>query len=141
MSKIVLKTMCLISFWFFPIFTGICKINELKKSPIIGTWIEKSKKSDTLIFLSEYDIQNPIFQLKRGFNPIDKKNKVPKSISGPYWYKLERNSILIKWFLSSDANFHSYYFLLSENKLKLKICDFFNDNRSQKDTLTFIKEK
>ena len=133
--------MLFISFWFFPIFSGICQKNELKKSPIIGTWIEKLKKSDTLIFLSEYDGQNPIFQLKRGFDPIEKKNKVPKSFSGPYWYKLESNRILINWFLSSDGNFHSYYFWLSENKMNIRISDFINDSRSQKDTLTFIKEK
>jgi hypothetical protein len=134
------KTVFLISFWFFPIFSGICQKNEFKKSPIIGTWIEKSKKSDTLIFLPEYDGLNPIFQLKRGFDSVN-KNKLPKSFSGPYWYKLESNCILISWFLSSDINFHSYYFWLSDNKTKLKISDFFNDSRSGKDTLTFIKEK
>lgn len=137
----MLKTMFLISFWFFPMYYGICQKNELKKSPIKGTWVEKSKKTDTLIFLPDYDGQNPIFQLKRGFDPVDKKNKVPKSPYGPYWYKLEKNRILTNWFLSSDASFHSYYFWLSENENKLKIGDFFNDSRTQKDTLTFFKEK
>ena len=119
----------------------VCQKTEFKKSPIIGVWIETSKKMDTLIFLPEYDGQNPIFQLKRGFD-ANNKSKLPKAFSGPYWYKLDdKNRILINWFLSSDANFHSYYFRLSKNKMELRISDFFNDGRSQKDTLIFTKEK
>jgi hypothetical protein len=133
--------MFLISFLFFSIFSGICQKSEFKKSPIIGTWVEKVNKTDTLIFLPVYDGQYPIFQLKRGFDPNDKHNNVPRSPFGPYWYKLETNNILINWFLSSDSKFHSYYFWLSDNNINLKICDFFNFYRSPKDTLTFIKEK
>ena len=134
------KTSSLIFVFLFSITFGVCQKSELKKSPIIGTWIERTKHSDSLIFLPEYDGRNPIFQLRRGFYPND-RTKLPKSFSGPYWYKLERNSISISYFLSSDSRFHSYYFWQSKDKTKLRIGNFFGDNKSQKDTLTFIKAK
>jgi hypothetical protein len=130
----------LIFLFLFSIMHGVCQKVELKKSPIKGVWVEKSNKSDTLIFLAEYDGQNPIFQLKRGFDPND-KSKLPKSLSGPYWYQLGDNRILINWFLSSDSKFHSYYFWLAENQSKLMIGNFFKDDQSKKDTLIFIEEK
>jgi hypothetical protein len=120
--------------------SGFCQKSEIKKSPIIGIWIEKINKSDSLIFLPEYDGQNPIFQLKRGFDQND-RTRLPKPLSGPYWYKLDTNRISISWFLSSDARYHSYYFWLSSDKTRIRIGNFFGDNKSQKDTLTFIKVK
>jgi hypothetical protein len=134
------KTHTLIFLFFFSITFGVCQKSQFKKSPIIGTWIESTNHSDSLIFLPEYDGQNPIFQLKRGFNPLD-RTKLPKPFSGPYWYKLEGNRISISWFLSSEAGYHSYYFWLSHDKIKLRISNFFGDNKSQKDTLTFFKAK
>ena len=134
------KTHLLIFVFLFSIAFGVCQKSEFKKSPIAGTWIERTKHSDSLIFLPEYDGRNPIFQVRRGFDPND-RTKLPKSFSGPYWYKLEAKSISISWFPSSDIRFHSYYFWQSRDKTKLRIGNFFGDNKSQQDTLTFIKAK
>jgi hypothetical protein len=134
------KTNTLIFLFFFSSITfGVFQKSELKKSPIIGTWIKRTNHSDSLIFLPEYG-SNPIFRLQRGFDPND-RTKLPKAFSGPYWYKLERNSISISGFLSSDSRFHSYYFWQSKDKIKLRIGNFFKDKKSQQDTLTFIKVK
>ena len=133
------KAHSLIFVFLFSITFGVCQKSELK-SPIVGTWIEITNHTDSLVFLPEYDGKNPILQLRRGFDPND-RTKLPKSFSGPYWYNLERNRISISWFLSSDSRFISYYFWQSKDKTKIKIGNFFGDNKSQQDTLTFIKAK
>jgi len=132
------KSLSLIFLFLFSISIGICQKSELKKSSISGTWIERTNHSDSLIFLPEYDGINPIFRLGRGFDPKD-RTKLPKAFSVPYWYKLYKNSISISWFLSSDSRYHSYYLWLSADKTKIRIGNFFGDNKSQHDTLTFIK--
>jgi len=122
--------------------SSYCQKNILKTSPLNGTWIEISKKTDTIVFASEFDGQNAIFELKRGFRIAD-GNKLPDYYSGPYWYKLTANSISLYWFLS-NGSFQSYYFKLITSVNKMLIGNFFknpeNKNKEQ-DTLVFIKIK
>ena len=122
--------------------SSYCQKNILKTSPLNGTWIEISKKTDTIVFASEFDGQNSIFELKRGFRIAD-GNKLPDYYSGPYWYKLTANSISLYWFLS-NGSFQSYYFKLITRENKMLIGNFFknpeNKNKEQ-DTLVFIKIK
>jgi len=61
----MVKIFLAILLFLFSIVHGVCQKSEFKKSPIFGIWIERTNKSDSLIFLPEYDGQNPIFQLKR----------------------------------------------------------------------------
>ncbi len=114
--------------------------NELKKSPITGTWIEKGKGVDTIAFLPEYDGRNPIFQLKRGFR-ITEGHKLPDYYSGPYSYKLFSDSISLFWFASSGS-FQTYFFKMSAERNEFIIDNFFKDPENKKpecDTLTFMR--
>lgn len=126
--------------FFILMISGVCQKSEIKKSPVTGIWNENMNKSDSLIFLPEYDGQNPIFHLKRGFD-LNDATRLPKPLSGPYWYNLDEDKISINWFLSSDLRYHSYYFWLSSDKTILRIGNFFGSSESQNDTLTFIKVK
>jgi hypothetical protein len=135
-----MRTLLQIIFIFFLFSNIFGQQAEFKKSPISGTWVELNKKSDTLVFLSEYDGQNPIFQLKRGFDSIN-QYYLPKRLSGPYWYYLGNDQISISWCLSSDSRFQKYYFQLSSDRQKFKILNFFQDYQNSKDTISFIKIK
>ncbi|MCX6243136.1 MAG: hypothetical protein NTU98_00375 [Bacteroidetes bacterium] len=131
----------LMLFYIFP-HDIYCQKNELKASPLKGTWIETEKKTDTIAFSSEYDGQNPIFTLKRGFR-IAKGYKLPDYYSGPYNFRLGQNSISLYWFLSSGS-YQTYYFRLIPGEKKFKIGNFFKDPEKKKtepDTLIFIRIK
>jgi hypothetical protein len=117
-----------------------CQKNNTKDSPLTGTWIESEKKSDTIVFLSEYDGQNPVFELKRGFR-IANGYILPDYFAGPYWYQLDRDNISLNWFLSSGS-FHSYYFKIMPGESKFEIGNFFKNPENslvEKDTLEFIR--
>lgn len=58
-------------FYFILMISGVCQKSQIKKSPVFGIWVEKINKSDSLLFLPEYDGQNPIFHLTRGFDLND----------------------------------------------------------------------
>jgi hypothetical protein len=119
-----------------------CQKVELKTSPLNGTWVELEKRSDTIVFSPEYDGQNPIFNLKRGFRIAD-GHKLPDYYSGPYNFKLGQNSISVYWFLSSGS-FQIYYFELIPEENKFKIGNFFKDpekKKTESDTLIFIRIK
>jgi cell division protein YceG involved in septum cleavage len=119
-----------------------CQKIELKTSPLHGSWIEVGKKTDTIVFSSEYDGQNPIFELKRGFR-ITEGYKLPNYFSGPYNFKLGNNSISVYWFLSSGS-FQSYYFKMIPGENKFKIGNFFKDPEKKNtlcDTLIFMRIK
>jgi hypothetical protein len=138
----ILKTVFLFLIFFIHFNYTYCQKDELKTSPVNGTWIESVNKTDTIVFLPEYDGQNPVFELKRGFRMTD-GYKLPDYYSGPYNFKLGDKSISVYWFLSSGS-FQSYYFNLYPDENKFKIGNFFKDPEKKKlesDTLTFIRIK
>lgn len=119
-----------------------CQKTELKISPITGTWVELEKKNDTIHFLPDYEGQNPIFELKRGFR-LTEGYKLPDYFSGPYSYKPGIDSISLFWFLSSSS-FQTYYFKMAPEENEFKIGNFFKDperKKQESDTLTFIRIK
>ena len=139
--KIIKLTM--ISFLLILIFCNAsCQKSLLKKSPINGTFIESEKKSDTIIFLPEYDGQNPVFELKRGFRIAD-GYKLPDYYSGPYNYRISQKSISLYWFLSSGS-FQTWYYKNVPEENKFIIGNFFKNpvnSTNEKDTLVFIRIK
>jgi hypothetical protein len=115
----------------------------LKASPLTGTWIEVTRKSDTIVFSSEYDGQNPVFNLKRGTRVTDEGFTVQDYYSGPYNFKLGQNSISVYWFLSSGS-YQTYYFKLVAGEGKFEIGNFFKDpekKKQERDTLVFMRIK
>jgi hypothetical protein len=119
-----------------------CQKAELKISPLKGTWIESEKKTDTIVFSSEYDGQYPVFELKRGFR-IAEGYKLPDYYSGPYNFYTGNNTISVYWFLSSGT-FMTCYFKMIPEENKFLIGNFFKDpekKKTEKDTLVFIRIK
>ena len=117
-----------------------CQKNNVKKSPIDGTWVETIKRTDTIVFAPEYDGQNATFELKRGFR-ISGGYTLPDYFSGPYWYKLSGDNISLNWFASSSF-FKSYYFELMPDKRHFLIGNFFKNPEqigNESDTLVFIR--
>jgi len=115
----------------------------LKTSPLQGTWLELTRKSDTIVFSSEYDGQSPVFNLKRGTRTTEEGFTLPDYYSGPYNFKLGPNSISVYWFLSSGT-FQTYYFKLMAGENKFEIGNFFKDpekKKTESDTLIFIRIK
>ena len=138
----ILKTVVPFLFFFILSSQIYCQKVKFKTSPLNGIWIEEEKKNDTIVFSSEYDGQNPIFELKRGFR-IAEGYKLPDYFSGPYSFKLSNNSISVYWFLSSGS-FQTYYFKMITGENKFKIGNFFKDpekKKTESDTLIFIKIK
>lgn len=108
------------------------------KSPVSGTWVEEIHKTDTLVFLPEYDGQHPIFQLNRGLDNGDRAN-LPKLYSVAYWYILTDRSISIQYFFSSTIGFQSCYFKIFPDSVKFEIANFLKEPSSKTDTLTFYR--
>lgn len=124
-----MKSFFLIGLLF--IITASCeKDNMVETQPIInGIWIETVHKSDTLVFENEYSS----FILKRG---------TEIGATGRYGYRMERNSISLKWSLSSYSGWDiNYYFDYNEEKEQIKIGNFFVDSLNKNETLTFLKIK
>lgn len=132
-------------FFLFVILSNdiFCQKIESKTSPLQGTWVELMKRSDTMVFSSEYEGQNPVFNLKRGTRTTEEGHILPDYFSGPYNYKLDQNSISVYWFLSSGS-YQTYYFKHIAGEEKFKIGNFFKDPGGKKtecDTLIFIRLK
>lgn len=120
-----------------------CQKIELKTSPLQGTWVELMKRSDTIVFSSEYDGQNPVFNLKRGKRITEEGYILPDYFSGPYNFKLNQNSISVYWFLSSGS-YQTFYFKLISGEEKFEIGNFFKypeGKKEESDTLIFIRLK
>jgi hypothetical protein len=103
--------------------------------------VELLKRSDTIVFSSEYDGQNPVFNLKRGTRITEEGYTLPDYFSGPYNFKLIQNSISVYWFLSSGS-YQTYYFKKISGEDKFEIGNFFKDpekKKSESDTLVFVR--
>jgi hypothetical protein len=139
----ILKGVILLLIAFFLSNSIYSQKPELKTSPLQGTWIEVTGKSDTIVFSSEYDGQNPVFNLKRGTRITEEGYTLPDYYSGPYNFKIGKNSISLYWFLSSGS-YQTFYFKLFPGEDKFEIGNFFKDpekKRTESDTLIFKRIK
>lgn len=116
--------------------------NDIKQSPVTGTWIESVNKTDTLVFSSEYDGMYPVLNLKRATRIINDQ-VLPGYFSGPYSYITGQNNISLHWFLAGSSLFNRYYFKIMPGGQTLEMENFFADpdQISLPDTLSFIKIK
>lgn len=114
----------------------------IKKSPIDGTWIEITKKSDIIIFSPEFDGQFPIFNLERK-KRFAGGHKLLGYSSGSYHYILGENSISVNSFLSSNSAYNRFYFKMMPGENEFRIGNFFANFPPyfNTDTLTFTKIK
>ncbi|MCH7658758.1 MAG: hypothetical protein IIB05_10630 [Bacteroidetes bacterium] len=105
-------------------------------SHIDGVWIENINKSDTINFDNWH---NPdIFELKRG---IEYRNGyyLPKKHSGPYEYKISKDSISLQNLLSSSRCWETYYFRVNKSQDAFIISDFIYKSQSKTGKLIFTR--
>ena len=103
---------------------------------LVGSWIESSNKSDTIVF-SKHD-NKAYFNLNRG-KEIRGGYLLPKYYSGLYDYEILGDSIALRWLLSSNGNPHNHYFHYDLDKNQLIIGNFFEDSLSSDLKLVFNK--
>lgn len=111
-----------------------CEKNTIEKARIDGIWVETTQKMDTLVF----DNQHPSFNLNRG---IELRNGylLPKYLSGPYSYEIEKDSILLRWGLSSSSYGKNYYFSVNYASDLILIGNFYEDSLIDNEILTFSR--
>ena len=125
---------------YYDIYQLIIPKNSMKQSPMLGTWLESLKKTDTIVFLPEYDGLFPVFNLHTNFRVSDNHLRFG-DFSGPYHYIVGDKYISLNWFLSSSSIFNRYYFEKINGGNEFKIENFFVEPSIALDTLTFIKIK
>lgn len=111
-----------------------CEKNTIEKAPVVGIWVETTQKMDTLVF----DNQHTSFNLKRG-SELRNGFLLPKYLSGPYYYELRKDSIYLRWGLSSSSYGTNYYFNLDSKNGQIRIGNFFEDSLKKNVILTFSR--
>ena len=122
-------------FIVFVLVTSIsCDKNNIENSTLNGVWIETIHKKDTLVFDNQYTgfILNRGTEIRNGY-------LLPKSLSGPYLYEIENDSISLRWGASSSSYSNKYYFKLDLENKEIKIGNFFVDSINTGVILTFTK--
>lgn len=109
-----------------------CEKNSVEKAQIEGIWVETTQKMDTLVF----DHHHPSFFLNRG-SELRNGYLLPKFLSGSYSYELGKDSISLRWGLSSSMSGNNYYFNLDSKNGQISIENFFVDSLSKNMILTF----
>ena len=111
-----------------------CEKNTIEKAPVDGIWVETTQKMDTLVF----DNQHPSFNLNRG-SELRNGYLLPKYLSGPYSYEIGKDSISLRWLLSSSSYGNNYYFKMDTESDLIKIGNFFEDSLNKNVILTFSR--
>lgn len=104
---------------------------------LTGTWIEASKRIDTIVFTSNSD--TGMFWLYRGYRMVN-GYQIPAIGSGDYDFRIIPDSIRIRWGLSSALEPATYYFKFNDSYLIIKIGHFTSFTVNE-DPLTFRKIK
>ncbi len=127
-----MKKSFLIGLLFFVLVS--CEKNNTEKAPIVGIWVETTHKTDTLVF----DDLNTMFNLNRG-TEIRNGYLLPKYSSGSYVYELKKDSVSLRWLLSSSAYGNNYFFKIEIENDQLKFGNFFEDSINKNATLIFSR--
>ena len=85
-----------------------------------GVWVHTENKMDTMDF--NISPENT-FILKRAWEVRDERF-VPGYGQGHYWYRIEGDSIYLKWWLSSYSGSFAYYFKMEEDGNSFLIGNF-----------------
>lgn len=111
-----------------------CEKNTIEKSPLDGIWVETTQKMDTLVF----DNQHTSFYLNRGAE-LRNGYLLPKYLSGPYSYEIGKDSISLRWLLSSSLYGNNYYFRINYESDLIMIGNFYEDSLNVNEVLTFSR--
>ena len=111
--------------------------NSLPKG-LVGSWVETSTKSDTIIFNSMKD--TGMFVLQRGYE-IRNGYRLPVIGWDIYKYIILNDSIRLMGGLSSPLFYKTFYFNYDEPTLTIRIGKFSQYISTKKSILTFRKIK
>ena len=120
---------------FVLVISTSCVKNEIENSRLNGVWIETIHKTDTLVFDNH---QYTGFILNRG-TEMRNEYLLPKSLSGPYMYEIENDSISLLWSASSSSYTNKYYFKVDLKNNQIKIGNFYDNSINTGVILTFRK--
>jgi hypothetical protein len=105
----------------------------------LGSWVETTEESDTIVF--DIDSYERLFYLERG-RELRNGYLLPKAGAGIYYYKLSMDSISVMWGLSSSTDMTNWYIQLSNDKKTFKIGKFYHEEpETEEEYLVFRKIK
>ncbi|WP_207532431.1 hypothetical protein [Desertivirga arenae] len=116
------------------LFLVSCEKNPAEEAPISGTWVETTRKADTLVFNSD----GSSFMLNRG-SEMRNGLVLPKYLSGPYSYEIAKDSVYLKWMASSRWDGNNYYFNVDSKNQEIRIGNFFVDSLDNRKVLIFSR--
>lgn len=90
-------------------------------SDMKGSWVESSQRIDTIEFISYTDTKEKSLNL-RG---VKGANGLPKYAGGYYSMKIEQDSVILQWSLSSSISNKYYYFKFNNDKASFLIGNFY----------------
>ncbi len=87
-----------------------------------GKWIEVNTKSDTLVFGLFGDQEAML--VNRGFEMRD-SFMLPKHGSGPYGYRIFKDKISLRYYLSSNHEYKNYKFKFNSKTSRIEVEKFY----------------
>lgn len=111
---------------------------NLRTNDLFGTWINKSDANDTIIFSN--NMSQPTFEVKRG-KELREDIYVPKIGSGFYWYEIKKDTIYVRYMLSSIAGKLPYHISVNQEKNEFSVNGNFTYYPSGKMEFTYKKIK
>ncbi|MBV5283468.1 MAG: hypothetical protein JZU53_13690 [Paludibacter sp.] len=100
-----------------------CKSDSLSTADLLkGKWIEVNTKSDTLVFGLFGDQE--AMMVNRGYEMRD-SFRLPKHGSGPYDYKILKNKISLRYYLSSYNGYIDYKFKFDLKTSRIEVDKFY----------------
>lgn len=96
---------------------------QCSDAPVVGVWVHTETKTDTMDFnIHIVEFENT-FELRREKEVRDGHFR-PGHGQGPYWYRIEGDSIYLKWWASSYSGSFAYYFKMEEDGNSFLIGNF-----------------
>jgi len=100
-----------------------CTSDSLSTPDLLkGKWIEVNTKSDTLVFGLFGDQE--AMMVNRGYEIRD-SFRLPKHGSGPYDYRISKNKIALRSYLSNDNTYKDYTFKFDLKTSRIEVEKFY----------------
>jgi hypothetical protein len=116
-----------------------CTSDSLSTPDLLkGKWIEVNTKSDTLVFGLFGDQE--AMMVNRGYEMRD-SFRLPKHGSGPYDYKISKDRISLRYYLSSYNGYFDYKFKLDLKTSRIEVDKFYETTDSTVTKLVFERLK
>ncbi|HZK69400.1 MAG TPA: hypothetical protein VFC36_07385 [Paludibacter sp.] len=116
-----------------------CKSDSLSTPDLLkGKWIEVNTKSDTLVFGLFGDQE--AMMVNRGYEIRD-SFRLPKHGSGPYDYRISKDKISLRSYVSSNIAYKDYTFKFDLKTSRIEVDKFYETADSTVTKLVFERLK